>query len=60
MNWLVSILQGLFDWAFKGLEILRNAPWIVFTIVICLGLLYWLIYQQKYNRQADADSNQIK
>ena len=60
MNWLVSILEALFEWAFKGLEILRNAPWIVFTIIICAGLLYWLMWQAKYNAQAESDSNQIK
>lgn len=60
MDWLASLLESLFTWTFGILQIAENIPWIIFTVVIIMGLLYWLMWQQKYNRQADADPNQIK
>ncbi len=60
MGWLASILESVFKWTFSLLTAAENLPWIIFTIVICFGLLYWMMWQQKYNRQAEADENQLK
>ena len=60
MGWLVAILESVFKFTFGLLTAGENIPWIIFSIVIITGLGYWLMAQQKYNRQADADPNQLK
>ena len=60
MNWLVDLLEGLFRSTFGILKVAENGPWIVFWSLIVFGLIYWLRCQQKYNKQADADPNQLK
>ena len=60
MNWLVSILEDIFQATFGFLKWAANGPWIFFTIVICFGLLYWMMWQKKYTAQAENDPNQLK
>jgi predicted cation transporter len=60
MGWLVSLLESIFTWTFGILTFAEHIPIIIFSAVICIGLLYWLMWQQKYNKQADADPNQLK
>ncbi|MEN8927283.1 MAG: hypothetical protein ABF240_00290 [Flavobacteriales bacterium] len=60
MNWLVTILEDLFQWTFGLLKISEEGPWMVFSLLIAFGLVYWLTWQKKYNAQAEADENQIK
>ena len=60
MGWLASILQSVFKWTFGLLTAGGNIPWIIFSFVIIAGLSYWLMWQQKYNKQAESDPNQLK
>lgn len=60
MGWLVSILESIFQFTFNLIKPLEDIPWIIFSLLITFGLLYWLMWQKKYNAQAEADENQIK
>ena len=60
MGWLVALLESLFQWTFGILQVGENIPWIIAFSLITIGLGYWLMWQQKYNKQADADPNQLK
>lgn len=60
MDWLVSILESIFQFTFNLIKPLEDIPWIIFSLLITFGLLYWLMWQKKYNAQAEADENQIK
>jgi cbb3-type cytochrome oxidase subunit 3 len=42
------------------LEPLGNSPNIIFFFIIFGGLVYWMFVQNKLNKKADQDPNQIK
>ncbi len=60
MDWLVNPIADFMVWTFGLLECLQNTPNWIFIIVGFLGMFYWLYLQRKFNRQADADPNQLK
>jgi type II secretory pathway component PulF len=60
MGWLASLLEGIFQWTFGILKFAEDGPWMIFSLLIAFGLLYWLMWQKKYNAQAEADENQLK
>lgn len=60
MGWLVSILETIFKTTFNLIIPLQDLPWMLISLAIAGGLLYWLMCQKKYNAQAEADENQLK
>jgi len=60
MGWLVSFLESVFQASFALIKPLGDIPWIIISLVIAGGLLYWLMCQKKYNAEAEANENQIK
>ena len=60
MDWLATLLEDLFQATFGILKVLEDGPWMIFSLLIAFGLLYWLFWQKKYNAQAEADENQLK
>lgn len=61
MNWLAEILEWLFMTSFELLEWLEWTPNTIFIVLIIFGLAYWTFYwQPKYNKEAEANSDQIK
>ena len=48
-------------WLFiNTLESLGNLPWIIFMWIGFILFGYWMKRQMDYNKQAEADPNQIK
>ncbi len=61
MQWLVKPLVDIFQWTFDILKAGEGIPNAIFILLIIFGLGYWTFYwQPKYNKQAEADSDQIK
>ncbi len=60
MNWLAALLEDIFQATFNLIKPLEDGPWMVISLLIAFGLLYWLMWQKKYNARAEADENQIK
>jgi len=60
MNWLVSPLEKMFMWTFGILEWMGDYPWMIFSLIIAFGLVYWLTWQKKYDAIAEKDENQIR
>ena len=61
MDWLVYPLRDFLVWLFENtLEPAGNNPNTVYILVIMFGLTYWMFVQNKLNKKADADPNQIK
>ena len=60
MGWLASFLESVFQLTFGLIKPLGDTPWMIISLAIAGGLLYWLMCQQKYNAQAEADENQLK
>lgn len=62
MNWLAEFLQWLFETVlFAPLEWMEWTPNTFFIVLIIFGLAYWTFYwQPKYNKEAEANSDQIK
>ena len=59
-----DIFTGIGDlayWAFENtLEPLADMPWTVVLIFGFVAFAYWMKRQAAYNKQAEADPNQIK
>lgn len=49
---LVYPLAEFVDWSFGLLEFLGNWPNIAIVLVGCVGVLYWLMLQRKFNKEA--------
>jgi|TARA_Y100000385_G_scaffold211931_1_gene220019 hypothetical protein len=61
MNWLLHPIRDFLIWMFENtLEPLGNSPNIIFFFTIFGGLVYWMFVQNKLNKKADQDPNQIK
>ena len=61
MNWLLHPIRDFLIWMFENtLEPLGNSPNIIFFFIIFGGLVYWMFVQNKLNKKADQDPNQIK
>ena len=61
MNWLLHPIRDLLIWMFENtLEPLGNTPNIIFISLILGGLVYWMFVQNKLNKKAEQDPNQIK
>ena len=61
MQYIFEPIAALIKWTFDNLLVpigdlpgLLN-PNTIFTILIGLGLLYWLIMQSKYNKKAEKE-----
>ena len=59
-----DIIYGIGDlcyWAFENtLEPLGDMPWMVVLVFGFVAFGYWMKRQMDYNKQAEADPNQIK
>lgn len=54
-------LGDFFYWTFTTfLEPLGNAPWIFCLTAAFILFAYWMKRQADYNKQAEADPNQLK
>jgi len=54
-------LGGVFEWTFINiLEALGNAPWMFCLAAGFILFGYWMKRQADYNKQAEADPNQLK
>lgn len=61
MDWLVYPIRDLLVWVFTNLlEPIGNNLNNLFVILCFVGIGVWVRYQAKYNREAEADPNQIK
>lgn len=66
MEYIVGPIAALIKWTFDNILVpIGELPDIInpnyiFIVVGCLGLVYWLFLQQKYNKQADNTPGQIK
>ena len=61
MDWLVYPLRDFLVWLFENtLEIAGNNPNNIFLLVLLFGATYWMVLQNKLNKKADADPNQLK
>jgi len=61
MSWndLVYGLGEVTEATFVVLEVLGNIPNIIFTLVIFVGFIYWLMELVKYKRRAE-DTKEIE
>jgi hypothetical protein len=59
-----ELFYGLGDlayWAFENtLEPLGDAPWMIVLTFGFVAFGYWMFRQVQYNKQAEADPNQLK
>ena len=54
-------IRDFLIWMFENtLEPLGNAPNTIFICIIVGGLVYWMFVQNKLNKKAEQDPNQIK
>lgn len=60
MQWLVFPLGDLIKWTFGILESFENLPNVMFIIVGFIGFGYWMMLQNKYNKEAENNPNQLK
>lgn len=60
MQYIVEPIGELFEWSFGILEYFENLPNYAFIIIGFIGMIYWLILQKRYNKQADQNPDQIK
>ena len=61
MNWLLHPIRDFLVWMFENtLEPLGNTPNAIFFFVFIAGGIYWMFLQNKLNKKADTDSEQIK
>ena len=61
MNWLLHPIRDFLIWMFENtLEPLGNVPNIIFISLILGGLVYWMFVQNKLNKKAEQEPNQIK
>ncbi|MBX2978439.1 MAG: hypothetical protein KF905_04015 [Flavobacteriales bacterium] len=55
MQQISFAIGQLLEWTFTILPALGWFPPIAFSLVIGLGLAYWLVLQGRYNRKAKQD-----
>ena len=61
MNWLLIPIRDFLVWMFENtLEPLGNMPNIIFFLLFFGGAIYWMIAQNKLNKKAESDPDQIK
>jgi hypothetical protein len=61
MNWLLLPIRDFIVWLFENtLEPLGNNPNIIFLLLGFGGATYWMLTQNKLNKKADQDPDQIK
>ena len=60
MDWLVYPLRDLLVWSFENLlEPVQNSLNNIFLFLMLFGIVYWLMFQHKLNKKAEAEG-QIK
>ena len=61
MNWLLHPIRDFLIWMFENtLEPLENTPNTVFFFIFLSGGIYWMFVQNKLNKKAENDADQIK
>ena len=61
MNWLLYPIRDFLKWLFENtLEPLGDTPNTIFFFVFLSGGIYWMFVQNKLNKKAENDADQIK
>ena len=61
MNWILEPIKDLLVWLFENtLEPLSDYPNTIFLLLGFGGATYWMLIQNKLNKKAEQDPDQIK
>ena len=61
MNWILEPIRDFLVWLFENtLEPLSDHPNTIFLLLGFGGATYWMLIQNKLNKKAEKDPDQIK